>query len=70
MIDVPLLLNLEEILVGPQLTQQKWEKVQKRNYSLFGPLEIGNEAESERNGLSSGERGGRRQEEREGKEPG
>lgn len=48
-------------MVRPQLTQQKWEKVQKRNYSLFGPLEIGSEAESERNGergkTTSGERG-------------
>lgn len=56
-------------MVRPQLTQQKWEKVQKRNYSLFGPLEIGNEAESERNGLLSGERGKTARGEG-GKEPG
>lgn len=43
LIDIPVLLTLErsDISVRPQLTQQKSEKVRKRNNSLFGPLEIG-----------------------------
>lgn len=33
------ILEQKKILVRPQFTELKWEKVQKRNYSLFGPLE-------------------------------
>lgn len=60
MIDIPVILILEG--KERQLTQLKWEKVQKRNCSLFGPLEIDSEAESERNSFyerKENKRGGR-----------